>query len=168
MRRFILGTYRLALCVQGSYMLLLVGLSFFTMPIFALDGVLLRSLMIAFAGLGVALFLCRSRWQPAFIREPKGFFKGLGAMLASSFVFLVAMFLGYLAVINMNLEEPMSRNIAILTALPSLVVTGVMWWAALFLSFLPADDDTPPRVTPKRPIASPDARALRLSRTQQG
>ncbi|WP_299727948.1 hypothetical protein [uncultured Tateyamaria sp.] len=153
MHRFIRATYRLALRVQGSYMMLLVGLALFTMPIFALNGVFLRSLVVILIGLGVALVLCKPHWQPGFLRAPSGFLSGFGSMCAASAVFIVALVLGFMAVINMNLAEPLSRNVAILTALPSLLVTGVMWWAALFVSILPSDGGTPPHVTPKHPTA---------------
>ncbi|MFL4469238.1 hypothetical protein ACERZ8_04890 [Tateyamaria armeniaca] len=155
MHRFIRSTYRLALHLQSSYMMLLVGLSFFTMPIFVLDGVLMRSLVFTLIALAVALVLRKPQWQPVFLREPMGLLQGFGAMLASSAVFIVAMALGYLAVINMNLPEPTSRNLATLTALPSLLLTGAMWWSALFLAVLPHPDGRPPRISPKRPTVPP-------------
>lgn len=151
MSRLILSAYKLAMRVQGSYMMLVIGLSFFTMPIFVLDGVLARSLVMTLIALVVALWLRRPHWQLAFLHAPQGIIQGFGAMLMSFVVFVVSVMIGYLAVINMNLDEPLSRQLAILTALPSLLVTGVMFWSALLLAVLPRNDATPPRVTPRRP-----------------
>ena len=91
-------------------------------------------------------------------------------MLFSSLIFLTGVFTGYVAVIALGLPEPLSRHVALATAVPTTLLTGIMWWAALLLVFVPPAGPTPdrPEAPPSPPPASTnsseDLRKLRKSR----
>jgi hypothetical protein len=172
MHRLALGTYHFSSRAQGSYMMLLVVISIGGLPIFDPAQLLGPSLLITVLGLGVALLLCRPQWQPDFLRTPSGFRKGMAAMFCANIIFLVGVFLGFTAILNLGLPEPLSRSVSMLLALPTVVLTGLMWiTAVLLISSKPAGGAPKPNHTvapeqPPEPVASPrDLRQLRLSRT---
>lgn len=133
MHRFAFGIYKFALRAQGGYTLLLVLISSFGLPIFHPAELFALPLLVTALGLGLGLFLIKQGWQPDFLRNPRGLIKGLGAMLASNAIFVLAVLLGYVAVLNMDLQEPLSRSVAMTTAAPTFFFTGLMWCASLFL-----------------------------------
>jgi len=169
MKRVAQAIYRYALYSQGRYTLCLVALSVFTLPILKPAQLLGAPLLVTLLGAAMGLILIRPTWQPDFLRAPQGFLQGLGAMMISSVVFLMAMALGFVAVLNMHLDESVSRGIAMLTAVPSLLLTGAMWWSALLLIASPPTRGAPPasRSAPEAPKHNAsDLRSLRNSRTR--
>ena len=168
MHDFTLRAYHYALNNQGRYTLMLVALSVFTLPLFNPALLFGMPLILTLVGLALGLALVKPEWQPAFLRHPQGFAKGVSAMMASSAIFILSMMLGYVAVLNMGLDEPNSRNLALLTALPTLGLTGVMWWTALAQIAAPKAGDGPnfPDLTDvPMPADAPNLRSLRKSRT---
>lgn len=172
MHNLALGTYSFSSRAQGFYMMLLVVISIGGLPIFDPAQLLGPSLLITVLGLGMGLFLCRPSWQPDFLRAPSGFLKGMGAMFSANLIFLIGVFLGFTAILNIGLPEPMSRNVSMLVALPTVALTGLMWLSAMLLISAKPEGGNPDRkepasqTPPREAIAtSQDLRALRLSRS---
>lgn len=172
MHNLALGTYKFSLRAQGAFMMLLVVISAGGLPIFDPTQLLGPSLLITILGLCVGLLLSRPNWQPDFLRAPSGFVKGLGAMFSANLIFLAGVFLGFTAILNLGLPEPLSRNLSMLMALPTVVFTGLMWLSAMLLISSTPEGGKPtrkeqPSPTPSHePDATPqDLRQLRLSRS---
>jgi hypothetical protein len=167
-----LGIYKFSSRAQGSYMMLLVVISIGGLPIFDPAQLFGASLLITILGFGMALFLCRPSWQPDFLRAPAGFLKGMGAMFSANLIFLVGVLLGFTAILNIGLPEPMSRNVSMLVALPTVALTGIMWLSAMLLISRTPDGGKPaPKqnadpAPPREPVpTAQDLRAMRLART---
>lgn len=174
MRQFIQAAYTFSLRAQGGYLILLALLTLGVVPTALIEGTSWTSYLIVGAiALVIALFLVLPGLTPSFLARPSGMLRALGAMLSSSGILIVAVLAGYAGIIGLGLPEPLSRSVAITTALPTLLFTGLMWWLALALGVLPQDTGLPPaarppRVTPKRP-EQPSAyqRALRQKQSAQ-
>lgn len=147
MHRFVLATYRLCSLILGGYQLVLALAAFAIISAVPVQGSVTITLSLVTIGLLTGLFLLVPRIQPPLIRAPQGFLQGLGAMFFANAFALIAIFTGYIAVICLGLPEPLSRNFAMLTAIPTLLLSGIMWFAALLLIFLPPDTGPaePPR-----------------------
>ncbi|MEW9918164.1 hypothetical protein AB2B41_00995 [Marimonas sp. MJW-29] len=163
MHRLVLGTYRTCSLIQGGYQLVLALAVFAIIAALPVQGSVPITLTFAIIGLLTGLFLLVPRVQPPLIRAPQGFLHGLGAMFFCNTFAVIGIFTGYVAVISLGLEEPLSRDLAMLTALPTSLMTGLMWLAALLLIFVPPTE--PPAEGPSEPTAPQhDLNDLRTSR----
>lgn len=158
--------------MQGIYTLILVAICVFGLLMYTGGHRTSKDPLVIAFGLAAGLFMIMPNWQPGFLHTPQGFLKGIGAMSVSTVIFMAVMVLGFIAVLNFSIEEPLSKNLAVMAALPTFLLTGVMWWAALALIVIPPPSSaTPPKREPSGippqvpPAPALDVRSLRKSRT---
>lgn len=181
MRSFMQSFYNLVLRAQGGYLLFLAMLTLGAVPSALMEGAIwMPYLCIGALSLVVALGLLLKGWTPAFLARPSGLLSLFAALCGISGVFVVGALAAYAGIIALGLPEPLSRNAATVMALPTLVMTGMLWLIAPALGLIAPDAGSPPdapqiadlpnvtgHVTPKRPRPSAYAKALRMKQAAQ-
>lgn len=109
------------------------------------------------------------RLTPSWLEDPNSLLKGGGIFVASTLVMLLYILVGMMAVIPWEIEEPLSRSLAMLACLPTLLFANIFGWAALIYGIVGRPSSPPPQIEtgwkmPEKSDEEVDLRSLRHSR----
>ena len=177
MRNALQSTYSFLMRMQGVYGIILVIFLGINLPN-ATDQAISIAVPIIFGiiSLTVAVALVFPSLTPNWLGMPNKPLHLFPVLLLTGLFPLLFGILGMGAVILASIDEPLSRQLAIGLALPSVFLSGLMWWIGLVLCVWPNNTPThqqpteePMKTTPAIPQAAPvDLRALRMSRMGSG
>ncbi|MBO9444768.1 hypothetical protein [Ruegeria sp. R14_0] len=122
-------------------------------------------ILAAFCGIVMGI----PRFTPSWLSDPKGILRGGCVFILSSVVLILYIVVGMLSVVVWEIPEPLSRSLAMLACLPTVLFTNIFGWSALIYGILPDPDQPGPRARSAappatEPAADVDLRNLRHSR----
>lgn len=173
MRNFFQSCYSFLMRAQGIYGIILV-IYLGTNLLNAVEQAISIAIPIVYGliSLAAAITITFPKMTPNWLARPDKLLHLFPVLILTGLFQLLFAFLGMAAVILAGIEEPLSRQISIGTALPSVFLSGLMWWIGLALCVWPnkATAQKPPKTPPTQPTPvaprdiTEDLRALRLSR----
>ncbi|WP_170399633.1 hypothetical protein [Ruegeria arenilitoris] len=170
MKKFIYSVYKFGLRAQGRY-----GLLMSAMLIWALVARFpeahshVHMTVLSVLGLVVGAIMAIGRFTPAWLEDPNNVLKGGGVFVASGLVTILYILVGMMAVIPWQIEEPLSRSLAMLACVPTLVFANILGWSALIYGAVGGKSSPPPTIEtgwkmPETSKEEVDLRSLRHSR----
>ncbi len=173
MRNALQSTYSFLMRMQGIYGIILIIFLGINLPNANHQAISIAvPIIFGIISLTVAVTLTFPSLTPGWLGKPNKPLHLFPVLLLTGLFPLLFGILGMGAVILASLDEPLSRQLGIGLALPSIFLSGLMWWIGLVLCVWPNSTPTqqqpteePTKTTPDIPQAAPiDLRALRMSR----
>jgi len=183
MRKYLQSTYLFILGLQGFYALVLFVVFCLGLPN-ALEKQMpvIPSATIGIISFIVAIMIIVPSLTPHWLGRPNKKRHMLPVLIVTGLFPLLFGVLGMNAVIMTGIEEPLSQTLIVAAALPTIFLSGMLWWVGLVLCVWPveatdqveaqveASDQATPAITPAQPapeanVETPvDLHELRLSR----
>jgi len=155
---------------QGRYALLLTVLLFVALVRDLPDGNgVVHMILFLVPSAICAGIMGVSRWTPAWVVDPDTGLKGGAVFVLSGPIAILYCITAMIGVVSWQIEEPLSRSLAMLACAPTLLFTNIMGWSALIYGILPDGERSAPSSQPKwsppeSAVESVDLRSLRHSR----
>jgi hypothetical protein len=177
MRKYLQSTYLFIMGLQGFYALVLIVVFGLGLPnAIEQQMPVISSVTIGIISLFVAVMIIVPSLTPQWLGRPNKKRHMLPVLIVTGLFPLLFGILGMNAVIMTGIEEPLSQTLIVGAALPTIFLSGMLWWVGLVLCVWPletpaeASDQTTPAITPAQPapeatVGTPiDLHELRLSR----